>query len=35
VNAEGRRFVDEGRDFRNYTYSGMGERTLAEPGAVA
>jgi tricarballylate dehydrogenase len=35
VNAQGRRFVDEGRDFRNYTYSGMGEHVLAQPGAVA
>ncbi|CAD6533843.1 Fumarate reductase flavoprotein subunit [Paraburkholderia hiiakae] len=35
VNAEGRRFVDEGRDFRNYTYSGMGARALAQPGGVA
>lgn len=35
VNADGRRFVDEGLDFRNYTYSGMGARVLAQPGAVA
>jgi tricarballylate dehydrogenase len=35
VNAQGRRFIDEGRDFRNYTYSGMGEQVLAQPGAVA
>ena len=35
VNAQGQRFVDEGRDFRNYTYSGMGEHVLAQPGAVA
>jgi tricarballylate dehydrogenase len=35
VNADGRRFVDEGTDFRNYTYSGMGARVLAQPGAVA
>lgn len=35
VNADGQRFVDEGRDFRNYTYSGMGARVLAQPGAVA
>lgn len=35
VNAEGKRFVDEGLDFRNYTYSGMGARVLAQPGAIA
>jgi tricarballylate dehydrogenase len=35
VNADGRRFVDEGLDFRNYTYSGMGAHVLAQPGAVA
>lgn len=35
VNAQGRRFVDEGRDFRNYTYSGMGAHVLTQPGAVA
>lgn len=35
VNADGKRFVDEGLDFRNYTYSGMGARVLREPGAVA
>ncbi|WP_144636147.1 FAD-dependent tricarballylate dehydrogenase TcuA [Bordetella genomosp. 13] len=35
VNADGRRFVDEGLDFRNYTYSGMGARVLAQPGSVA
>ncbi|MER1966470.1 FAD-dependent tricarballylate dehydrogenase TcuA [Castellaniella sp. GW247-6E4] len=35
VNADGRRFVDEGADFRNYIYSGMGARVLAQPGAVA
>ena len=35
VNADGKRFVDEGLDFRNYTYSRMGSRVLAEPGAVA
>ena len=35
VNADGKRFVDEGLDFRNYTYSRMGSRVLGEPGAVA
>lgn len=35
VNADGRRFIDEGEDFRNYTYSGMGEKVLRQPGGVA
>lgn len=35
VNADGQRFVDEGTDFRNYTYSGMGARVLSQPGAIA
>jgi tricarballylate dehydrogenase len=35
VNAEGRRFVDEGADFRNYTYSNMGRRVLEQPNAIA
>jgi len=35
VNAEGRRFLDEGRDFRNYTYAEYGARILAQPGGVA
>ncbi len=35
VNAAGRRFVDEGADFRNYTYSRMGARLLEQPGAIA
>src|SRR5690606_41188711 len=35
VNADGQRFVDEGEDFRNYTYSGMGEKVLRQPGGVA
>ncbi|HEY9280932.1 MAG TPA: FAD-dependent tricarballylate dehydrogenase TcuA [Eoetvoesiella sp.] len=35
VNADGKRFVDEGLDFRNYTYSGMGARVLGQPGAIA
>jgi tricarballylate dehydrogenase len=34
VNALGRRFVDEGRDFRNYTYAQMGARVLEQPGAI-
>jgi tricarballylate dehydrogenase len=35
VNAEGRRFVDEGADFRNYTYAKYGAEILRQPGAVA
>lgn len=35
VNADGKRFVDEGEEFRNYNYSGMGARVLAQPGAIA
>ncbi|MPZ93581.1 MAG: FAD-dependent oxidoreductase [Propionibacteriales bacterium] len=35
VNAEGRRFVDEGADFRNYTYAKYGRRILEQPGHFA
>lgn len=35
VNKLGRRFVDEGADFRNYTYARYGADILAQPGAVA
>jgi tricarballylate dehydrogenase len=35
VNAEGRRFVDEGSDFRNYIYSNMGRRVLEQPAGIA
>ena len=35
VNANGRRFVDEGADFRNYTYARYGREILAQPGQVA
>jgi tricarballylate dehydrogenase len=35
VNTLGRRFVDEGADFRNYTYARYGADILAQPGAVA
>ncbi|WP_152185030.1 FAD-dependent tricarballylate dehydrogenase TcuA [Segeticoccus rhizosphaerae] len=35
VNRDGRRFVDEGADFRNYTYAKYGRDVLAQPGAVA
>ena len=35
VNAEGRRFVDEGADFRNYTYAKYGRVILQQPGQFA
>jgi tricarballylate dehydrogenase len=35
VNAEGRRFVDEGADFRNYTYAKYGRVVLEQPGQFA
>jgi tricarballylate dehydrogenase len=35
VNQEGRRFVDEGADFRNYTYAKYGHAVLRQPGQVA
>ncbi|HEY1156662.1 MAG TPA: FAD-dependent oxidoreductase, partial [Arthrobacter sp.] len=35
VNTEGRRFVDEGADYRNYTYAKYGRDILAQPGSAA
>jgi tricarballylate dehydrogenase len=35
VNAAGERFVDEGADFRNYTYAKYGSVILAQPGQFA
>lgn len=35
VNRDGRRFVDEGADFRNYTYAKYGAEILRQPGSVA
>jgi tricarballylate dehydrogenase len=35
VNAEGKRFVDEGADFRNYTYAKYGKVVLQQPGSFA
>lgn len=35
VNAHGRRFVDEGADFRNYTYAKYGRLILEQPGQFA
>ncbi len=35
VNAEGKRFVDEGADFRNYTYAKYGREIMNQPGMMA
>ena len=35
VNAKGERFVDEGRDFRNYTYAQFGRAIMEQPGHFA
>jgi tricarballylate dehydrogenase len=35
INAQGKRFVDEGADFRNYTYAKYGRLILAQPGQFA
>ena len=35
VNARGRRFIDEGADFRNYTYAKYGRVILEQPGQFA
>lgn len=35
VNARGERFVDEGADFRNYTYAKYGQEVLRQPGQFA
>jgi tricarballylate dehydrogenase len=35
VNARGERFVDEGADFRNYTYAKYGSVILQQPGMIA
>jgi tricarballylate dehydrogenase len=35
INALGKRFVDEGADFRNYTYAKYGRVVLAQPGQFA
>ncbi|HXZ87389.1 MAG TPA: FAD-dependent tricarballylate dehydrogenase TcuA [Candidatus Binataceae bacterium] len=35
VNGRGRRFVDEGADFRNYTYAKYGRAILEQPGQFA
>lgn len=35
INRDGERFVDEGADFRNYTYAKYGAEILNQPGAIA
>lgn len=35
VNRDAARFVDEGADFRNYTYAKYGAEVLKQPGAIA
>ncbi|MGJ8547159.1 MAG: FAD-dependent tricarballylate dehydrogenase TcuA [Sulfitobacter sp.] len=35
LNAEGKRFVDEGANFRNYTYAQYGAAILEQPGQFA
>ena len=35
LNQDGKRFVDEGADFRNYTYARYGREILAQPGHSA
>ncbi|HUE46491.1 MAG TPA: FAD-dependent tricarballylate dehydrogenase TcuA [Aestuariivirgaceae bacterium] len=35
LNAHGKRFLDEGADFRNYTYAKYGREILAQPGQFA
>ncbi|KAF2088894.1 tricarballylate dehydrogenase [Saccharata proteae CBS 121410] len=35
INVNGERFVDEGVDFRNYTYAKFGRAILAQPDGVA
>ncbi|EJU01020.1 fumarate reductase flavo protein subunit [Dacryopinax primogenitus] len=35
VNADGKRFVDEGEDMRNYTYARFGRKILEQPGGIA
>jgi tricarballylate dehydrogenase len=35
INAQGKRFLDEGADFRNYTYAKYGRVILSQPGQFA
>ena len=31
INADGKRFLDEGKNFRNYTYAQYGAKVLEQP----
>ena len=35
INAKGQRFLDEGKNFRNYTYAQYGRKVLEQPGHFA
>ncbi|KAF3484037.1 fumarate reductase flavoprotein subunit [Arthroderma uncinatum] len=35
INSQGKRFVDEGIDMRNFTYAKFGKAILAQPGHIA
>lgn len=35
INSRGQRFVDEGEDFRNYTYAKFGRAIIHQPGGFA
>ena len=35
VNRDGERFLDEGADYRNYTYAKYGKEILQQPGSIA
>ena len=35
INAKGHRFLDEGKNFRNYTYAQYGRKVLEQPGHFA
>ena len=35
INAKGNRFLDEGKNFRNYTYAQYGKKVLEQPGHFA
>ena len=35
INADGKRFLDEGKNFRNYTYAQYGAKVLEQPGHFA
>ncbi len=35
INANGQRFLDEGKNFRNYTYAQYGRKVLEQPGHFA